>query len=220
MSRRIFIFGCGGFGREVLQIILDISASGKTLECAGFIADKSYDPPESINGVPVYTDFSSYDSEHDGLVIAVGSSCERNKVFERIASECPNIKFAQVIHPTAWIGRNVRIGEGSIICAGCLITTDVEIGNHVHVNIGSTIGHDAVLGDFVTLNPSVNVSGGVVLHEGCEIGTGSIFIPKIKMGEWSITGAGAVVTKDMPGNITAVGVPAKISSERRQGWHR
>lgn len=220
MSRRIFIFGCGGFGREVLQAILDLSASGLAIECAGFIADKSYNPPGDINGIPVYTDLCNYDSESDGLVIAVGSSCERKKVFERIVSQCPNIKFPSIIHPRAWIGNNVKIGDGSIVCAGCLITTDIEIGSHVHVNIGSTVGHDAEIGDFVTLSPSVNISGGVVLNEGCEIGTGSIFIPKVKMGEWSITGAGAVVTKDMPGNITAVGLPARIISERRQGWHR
>jgi acetyltransferase-like isoleucine patch superfamily enzyme len=111
------------------------------------------------------------------------------------------------------------LGKGSIICAGTLITTNIKIGRHVHVNIGSTIGHDSILNEYVTLNPSVNVSGNVEIGTGCEIGTGSVLIPHVKVDEWSIVGAGSVVTKSLQANVTAVGAPARVVKQREPGWH-
>jgi sugar O-acyltransferase (sialic acid O-acetyltransferase NeuD family) len=124
-----------------------------------------------------------------------------------------------LIHPRAWVGQHVDIGEGSILCAGALITTDIRINRQVHVNIGATIGHDSILEDFVTLNPSVNISGNVKLEEGVEVGTNSVVIPGCVVGNWSIIGAGSVVTKNLPPNITAVGAPAKAIKGRAPGWH-
>jgi len=98
------------------------------------------------------------------------------------------------------------------------MTTDIHIGEHVHINIGCTIGHDAVLSGFVTLNPSVNVSGNVEVSEGVEVGTRSVLIPHACVGEWSIVGAGSVVTKSLPANVTAVGTPAKVIKSRDVGW--
>ena len=100
-----------------------------------------------------------------------------------------------------------------------MITTDISIGKHTHINIGATIGHDASLMDYVTLNPNVSISGNTSINNGCEIGTGSIIIPKITIGKWSIIGAGSVVTKSLPENITAVGAPAKVIKTRPSGWH-
>jgi acetyltransferase-like isoleucine patch superfamily enzyme len=111
------------------------------------------------------------------------------------------------------------MGPGTVICAGCLITTDIRIGAHVHINIGSTVGHDAVLHDFATVNPGVSLSGNVTLHEGVEMGTGSVVIPHCEIGSWSTIGAGAVVARSLLANITAVGAPAKAIRERPAGWH-
>jgi acetyltransferase-like isoleucine patch superfamily enzyme len=105
------------------------------------------------------------------------------------------------------------------VCAGCQITTDIDVGAHAHVNIGCTIGHDSTLCDFVTLNPGVNVSGNVKLAEGVEVGTGSLMIPHADVGAWSVVGAGSVVTRALPANVTAVGAPAKAIKSRPDGWH-
>ena len=86
---------------------------------------------------------------------------------------------------------------------------DVTIGSHVIINLDCTVGHDAVINDFVTLYPSVNVSGSTVLGECVEIGTGCQIIQGIAIGEGTIVGAGAVVVKELPRECTAVGSPAK-----------
>lgn len=81
------------------------------------------------------------------------------------------MKFATLIDPSVLVSKRVEIGEGSIICAGTIITVNIKIGNHVIVNLDCTIGHDDVIEDFVTIYPSVNVSGKVLIGECSELGT-------------------------------------------------
>lgn len=217
--KRLVIFGAGGFGREVLQLVRDINEVAPVWECEGFLVDSRYAGCGEIQGLPVFSDqiWLRHNPEVQ-VVIAVGSPAARRDIATRIRRYCDN-PFATLVHPRAWVGRYVDIGEGSILCAGALVTTDIQIGRHVHVNIGSTIGHDAILNDFVTLNPSVNVSGNVTLEEGVEVGTSSVLIPGSVVGRWSIIGAGSVVIKNLPPNVTAVGIPAKPIKERVPGWH-
>lgn len=220
MEKRIAIFGAGGFGREVLQIIRDINGLQPTWSFAGFIVNSGFDDKPIVHGFPILGDIDWLQANPDvHVVVAVGSSAARWRITNQIRRRCQN-SFAVLVHPRAWIGQSVETGFGSVICAGALITTDIKISEHVHINIGSTIGHDTVLGDFVTLNPSVNVSGNVALNEGVEVGTGSVIIPGCAVGEWSIIGAGSVVTKSIKENCTAVGTPARIIKERSSGWQK
>lgn len=221
MTKKIVIYGAGGFGREVLQLINDINSAAQNpkWDLLGFLVDKEYMSNEIINGLPILGTIDWLKNKNEiSIVVAIGSSMLRRRISIEIEKCCGDI-FATLIHPKAWVGDYVNVGAGSIVCAGALITTNIEIGRHVHVNIGSTIGHDAVLNEYVTLNPSVNVSGNVKIGIGCEVGTGSVVIPKIEIDEWSIIGAGSVVTKSIPSNVTAVGGPARIVKQRDAGWH-
>jgi sugar O-acyltransferase (sialic acid O-acetyltransferase NeuD family) len=220
MKKRLVIFGAGGFGREVLQLVRDINEVAPAWDCEGFLVDSKYaGGGTTVQGLPILGDLVWLSQNPDAqVVIAVGSPAAKRHIASRIRKTCENA-FATLVHPRAWVGQHVEIGEGSILCAGALITTDIRIGRHVHVNIGATIGHDAVLGDFVTLNPSVNVSGNVKLEEGVEVGTSSVLIPGSVVGCWSIIGAGSIVTKSLPRDVTAVGAPAKAIKERALGWH-
>jgi sugar O-acyltransferase (sialic acid O-acetyltransferase NeuD family) len=121
----------------------------------------------------------------------------------------PDIKFGTVIDPSVEMSDLVTIGEGTIICAHTIITVNIEIGSHVIINLDCTVGHDAVLQDFVTLYPSVNVSGITNTGHAVELGTGMQIIQGKTVGDYSIVGAGAVVVKDIPAKCTAVGSPAK-----------
>ena len=220
MAEKIVIYGAGGFGREVLQIIKDINAASKSDAWmpVGFLVDQKYIKDDLINGLPILGSAEWLASNKDvKVIVALGSPSARKKITENIRNIVGDC-FATLVHPRAWIGDFVKIGTGSVICAGTLITTNIQIGQHVHVNIGSTIGHDAVLCEYSTLNPSVNVSGNVTIGTGCEIGTGSILIPYANVDEWSIIGAGSVVTKSLPPNITAIGAPAKVIKQREMGW--
>lgn len=222
MTTPIAIFGAGGFAREVLQIVLDINAQSPQSPIwkpVGFIVDAAFLDVEPVHDLPILGTLEWLAANPlTHIVIAVGSSAAKRRIAASIESTCAN-PFAKLVHPQAWVGRHVAIGQGSIVCAGSQVTTDIHIGRHVHVNIGSTIGHDAVLGDFVTLNPGVNVSGNVTLGEGVEVGTGSVLIPHTNVGEWSVVGASSLVIKSLEANVTAVGSPARVIKTRQPNWH-
>ena len=218
MEKRIAIFGAGGFGREVLQVIRDINSLQPTWSCVGFLVDPDFDHPAHVAGLPVLGSIDWLAANPDvWVVVAIGSPAGRWQVTGRIRQHCPN-RFATLVHPRAWLGDRVHLGEGTIVCAGALVTTDIRICDHVQVHVGCTIGHDAELRDFVTLTPRVNVSGNVLIQEGTEVGAGAVIIPKCVIGHWAVVGAGTVITRSLQDNVVAVGVPARVVKERQPGW--
>ena len=219
MSSDVVVYGTGGFAREVHQVISDINQHHFTWNFLGFLDDDRNKWGAKIHGYPVLGGLEWLrDNSSVYVAIGIGNPSIRRKVVMRIEEACKS-PLATLIHPRAWIGNHVEIGEGSIICAGTLITTDVHIGKCVILNLDCTVGHDCVIEDFVTVAPSVNISGGVRVGNGCELGTGSAIIQGIEIGPWTIVGAGAVVIKSLPPNVTAVGVPAKVVKQRDEGWY-
>jgi sugar O-acyltransferase (sialic acid O-acetyltransferase NeuD family) len=206
--QKLAIFGAGGFGREVKMLIDQINSKEKKFDCIGFFDD---DPniPDQINGIPFIGGLESLNQVNSrlGIVISIGDPKLKFELVRKIKN--PNLYFPNIIHPTVLIGEDVHLGEGVIICAGVVITVNIHIGNHVVLNLNSTIGHDCVVEDFSALMPAVNLSGGVNIKEGVYIGTGAQINNRLTIGPYAIIGSGAVVIKDLPGHCTAVGMPAK-----------
>ncbi len=206
----LIIFGASGFGREVAWLVERINKVAPTWKLLGFMDDADDIQGKKINGYEVLgktADVAKYSDAY--FVCAVGASRTREKIVNNLKSVNPNIKFGTVIDPSVEKSDLVSIGEGSIVCAHTIITVNISIGKHVIINLDCTIGHDAVLKDFVTLYPSVNVSGITNIGHAVELGTGMQIIQAKSVGDYSIIGAGAVVVKDIPEKCTAVGSPAK-----------
>ena len=206
----LIIFGASGFGREVAWLVERINKIEPTWNLLGFMDDDESIQKSEINGYKVLGktgDINKYPDAY--FVIAVGASKTREKIVNGMRMVNPIVKFGTVIDPSVEKSDLVTIGEGSIICAHTIITVNIAIGNHVIINLDCTIGHDAVLHDFVTLYPSVNVSGITDIGHAVELGTGMQIIQGKSIGDYSIVGAGAVVVKDIPARCTAVGSPAK-----------
>lgn len=204
----LYIIGAGGFGREVAWLIERINSIKPTWNLKGFIDDNEtfWD---SIEGEYPVLGGCEYLSALEDVyaVCAVGSAIVRKKIIKKLKGS--NVKFATLVDPSVLLSNRVKIGEGSIVCAGTIITVDVNIGDHVIVNLDCTIGHDAVIDDFVTIYPSVNVSGNVLIGECSELGTGMQIIQGKKVVSNTIIGAGAIVVKDCNESGTYVGSPAK-----------
>lgn len=210
MMKDLIIFGASGFGREVAWLVERINKISPTWNLQGFMDDDDSIQGSEINGYRVLGklgDIRRYQDTY--FVCAVGSSRIREKIINRMEEVDPDVKFATLIDPSVEASDFIAIGEGTIICAHTVLTVNVSIGKHVMVNLDCTIGHDAVLNDFATLYPSVNVSGMTNIGYGSELGTGMQIIQGKTVGEYSIVGAGAVVVKDIPAKCTAVGSPAR-----------
>lgn len=206
----LIIIGASGFGREVAWLAERINAVTPTWRILGFVDDNEAMQGQTVNSYPVLGGCACLKGYPDAeLVCAVGSSRTRHAIIRKIETLLPDAKFATLIDPRAVYSDTVEIGEGSIICCDTILTVNVKVGRHVILNLDCTVGHDAVLGDFVTGYPSANISGNVTVGEDAEIGTGAHVIQGMTIGAHSIVGAGAVVVKDIPEKCTAVGSPAK-----------
>lgn len=206
----LIIFGASGFGREVAWLVERINAKEPTWNLLGFLDDDDCIQENEINGYKILGKAENITNYKDAYcVCAVGTSKTRAHIINKLKRFKHDIKFATLIDPSVELSKLVTIGEGTIICAHTILTVNITIGNHVIINLDCTVGHDAVLKDFVTLYPSVNVSGATVIGNCSELGTGMQIIQGKSVGDYSIVGAGAVVVKDIPENCTAIGSPAK-----------
>lgn len=206
----IIIIGASGFGKEVAWLIERINDVTPTWNLLGFVDDNPSIAGQTINGYSVLGSCEKLrDFSNIFVICAVGASKVRHRIVERIFQVNPQIHFATLIDPAVKMSNYVTVGEGSIICAGSIITVNITIGCHTIINLDCTVGHDAVLDDFVTLYPSVNISGNTNIGENVEMGTGAQIIQGKNIGRNTIVGAGSVVIKDLPQNCTAVGAPAK-----------
>lgn len=204
----LYIIGAGGFGREVAWIVERINSIKPTWNLKGFIDDNETLWGSTEGEYHVFGGCEYLSALEDVYAVcAVGSSNVRKKIIEKLKDT--SVKFATLVDPSVLYSNSVRIGEGAIVCAGTIITVDVNIGDHVIVNLDCTIGHDAVIDDFVTIYPSVNVSGNVLIGECSELGTGTQIIQGKKVISNTIIGAGAIVVKDCLESGTYVGSPAK-----------
>ena len=198
----IAIIGAGGFGREAyFHALGQLTHYGTSREIRFFAEDAYADI--SANIYPL----SSLTAQGWEAVIAIGDTFTR----QRIADQLPKgIKYYTIIHPSAQtLSPNIEIGEGSIICAGAVITTNIKIGKHVHINLNATIGHDCMIGNCVTIAPSANISGNVTIGDRCNIGTNAAIREGVTIAPDCIIGMGAVILQDITEAGTYVGVPAK-----------
>lgn len=205
---KIAIVSSGGFAREVLTLINAINKIEHKYEVVGFIDN---DKGHLVHGLPIIGSDEEVNNTKEPLsvVIAVGEPRLKEKIRSKYTN--PLISFPTLIHPTAIIADpdSIEIGQGCIICAGNIITTDIKIRDFVTLNLQCTVGHDTVIADYSAFMPSVNISGEVIVGRGVYVGTGAKIINQVEIGENTIVGAGAVVAKSLPANCTAVGVPAK-----------
>jgi sugar O-acyltransferase (sialic acid O-acetyltransferase NeuD family) len=209
--RELIILGAGGFARETLDVVEALNAVSPAFDVLGFADDAP--SPLALTRVAErgHRHLGAIDAAlaaHPAsfFVIAVGSPEHRAAIAARVGSD----RAATLVHPSASIGSRASIGAGAVICAGVLVSTNVRIGRHAHLNPGAIVGHDSVLGDSVSLNPGAVVSGDVRIEERVLIGAKSVVLQGLEIGADVTVGAAACVTKDAPPRVTLVGVPARV----------
>ncbi len=212
-ASQLVIVGAGGFGREVLDVVEAMNAAGAEIEFAGYVDDVGTSVPllerrgaPYLGTVERLVDGSTVDAGA-GFVIGIGAGDVRRRLAGILtgAGRRPLV----LIHPMATVGGDCRIGEGCILTAGVRVTTNITLGRHTQLHVNSTIGHDSVLDDFVSVYPGATVSGNVHLGDGVTIGTGANVLPGLTVGAGAFVGAGAVVTSDVAPGTTVAGVPAR-----------
>jgi sugar O-acyltransferase (sialic acid O-acetyltransferase NeuD family) len=191
------IIGAGGFAKEVYwSLPLNERADTK------FFVDDKYFNGDDDSILPL----SKFNPNEYEVVVAIGNPKDRYDIVQRLPKET---KYFTHIHPSVQIlGDDVEIGEGSIICVGTIITTNVKLGKHTHLNLQTTIGHDCVIGNYFTTAPGVKISGNCKIYDLVYIGTNSSIKEKISIHSLVTIGLNSGVVKHIEGPGVYVGTPA------------
>jgi sugar O-acyltransferase (sialic acid O-acetyltransferase NeuD family) len=214
------VFGVGGYGREVMPLVQKIA--DREAADVVFVVDADYKTQNEVDGVKIlsFDEFLSIEYNSKYLTIAVADHALRRKISEISINN--GIKLSNVVADNVvLLGRNT-ISEGVILSPFVTITTNCTIGRGFHANLYSYVGHDCILGDYVTFSPSVKCSGNVVIQDHVFVGTGAIIRPgtsirPLVIGEGAIIGMGAVVTKAVPAGCTVIGNPGRIVKTKHSG---
>jgi acetyltransferase EpsM len=179
-----------------MQRILIIGAGGQAAVVADILGDAVVGPVEDHEPFP----------DHDASMVAIGDNRARRAITERLAGE----RFATAIHAFTSIAASATIGEGTMISAGAIVAPRAAIGRGVLLNTKASVDHDSVIGDFAHLAPGATVGGRCRIGEEAVIGPGATVASGVSIGARTIVGAGAVVLRDLPDDVTAWGVPARV----------
>jgi sugar O-acyltransferase (sialic acid O-acetyltransferase NeuD family) len=199
---RLLIIGASGHGK----VIGDIAKKMNKWKTIAYLDDN-----EQTKRCMEYEVLGSskeakhYIKDHE-LVIAIGN----NRIREQLMRELGLLgaTFPILVHPSAIIGAQVEIGEGTVIMAGAVVNCCSRVGKGCIINTCTSIDHDNVLDDYVHISPGAHTAGSVSIGKGTWLGIGSTVINNVNITSNCIIGGGAVVTKNIMEEGTYIGVPA------------
>jgi sugar O-acyltransferase (sialic acid O-acetyltransferase NeuD family) len=207
-TRRILVYGAGGHGK----VIADILLSGSQDQLVGFIDDDKGLKGNRVLGFPVLGDaewLRDRGKAQDACVaLGVGDNHKRRELAQKCTAW--NLEIVTLIHPRATVSSSAILGNGTVVMGGAVINAQAKIGLGVIVNTGAIVEHDVEIGDYAHISPNASLGGASGTGPLVHMGIGSILLPRVRVGAGSIVGAGAVVLRDLSADVVAVGIPAKI----------
>ena len=217
MKNKLLIFGSSGHS----SVVIDAVEKSGDYEIAGLL-DDFRKPGEKTLDYAVLGDTHDLPAlldQHKNchFFVAIGDNWTRSLIASKIRALKKDIVFATIIHPSAQIGRNVKIGQGSVVMAGVVLNSGSVIGRGCIVNTLAGIDHDCALGDYASIAPNAVLGGNVVVEEHSAVSIGATIKQGVKIGQHTVVGAGSVVLKDFGDRLTVYGAPARIISERNIG---
>ncbi len=198
--------GYSGHGRVLVDTV-----ESRGLKVEGYFQDTAnHENPFSLKYMGKESDCTDDFFPKSKFIIGVGENLIRSKIFQFIKNKKGNLQT--VIHSTASISNFVKIKEGCFVNTNAVINTGAKIGENTIINSGAIVEHDCKIGAHTHIAPGVTLCGNVVIGDHTFIGAGATVIEGMNIGSNVTVGAGSVVLKDIPNNVTSVGIPSKIIS--------
>jgi acetyltransferase EpsM len=211
---RIVVYGCGENGLQAFSCL----RHDRSVEVAGFVDDAARSA-SSYLGLPVFGGgevLSRLRAEHrvEGAVVAIGNNAVRKRLTGVVRAS--GLLIVSAIHPHVLLESPRRIGDGVILEMGVAIHPEAEVGDGVFVGGGAIVSHHSSVGAFSLIAGGVVFGGHVTIGPECLLGVGVSIKPHVSIGARVTVGVGAAVVTDLPDDVVAVGVPARIVSEKTE----
>lgn len=207
--KKIVIWGASGHAK----VVADIVRLRGEFEIAGFLDDTGTAPPGTpfcgatvLGGREQLSALREAGVRH--LIFGFGDGSARLRLAPLVREH--GFALATAIHPAAVVASDVIVGEGTVIVAGAVVNAAARLGENVIVNTLASVDHDCAIGDGAHVGPGARLGGGVTLGEGVWVGIGATVRDHVSIGRGTLVGAGAVVVRDLPADVVAWGVPAKV----------
>mgnify|MGYP001575124451 CR=1 FL=1 len=203
---RLFLFGASGHAKVVIDAIEHIGQH----RIAGLFDDAPERRGAALLGYTVLggrEELLARRNMADGAIVSIGANDVRTRVAAWLVER--GIALVSVVHPGTHIAREVMIGAGSVVMAGCVINSGAQVGCNVIINTSATVDHDCLIGDGAHIAPGCRLCGGVSVGSGALVGVGTSVIPGIRIGAGAVIGAGSTVLHDVPDGAHVAGSPCR-----------
>jgi UDP-2-acetamido-3-amino-2,3-dideoxy-glucuronate N-acetyltransferase len=215
--QKLIILGAGALGGEIAEAVRAINAVDPRFELLGFLDDATAvggDDVTKHQNLAVFGPFADAKTYDDAQFVLAVANPGRPTLRAEIAGrlDLDPKRFATIVHPSCSIAPSTTIGAGSVLLAGVVTTSDVEIGRMVLMMPNVVLTHDDEIGDFATFGAGALVAGRTTIGAGAYIGAGATVRESLTIGAGALVGMGAVVTRDVPDGEVWTGVPARPSN--------
>jgi sugar O-acyltransferase (sialic acid O-acetyltransferase NeuD family) len=201
----LLILGAGLFAEDVADMVM----ASNDWELAGFVEgiDRRRCDRE-MRGWPVFWIDEVHKLAFSHFAICAVGSTKRERLIEQARNA--GIRFGKLLHPSAQVFASATVDEGVIVGAGSVIGAKTHFGAHVIIGRGALIGHHVVIGNCSTVGPGCNIAAQCKIGAGTYLGIGATLIDRLDIGSGCQVGAGALVTRNLPESVQAVGAPARV----------
>lgn len=206
-KKKLFIIGCGNVGGFIANNPHEFT--GDSYDIIEFLDDDEQKIGKDFFGHKVTGNISTLNqyTAEVAVVICIAHPKIRQLITQKIDS--PYVQFPSFISKNAWLSDKIKIGRGTIIYPGVSINYNTIVEDFSIINLNSAIGHDCTISKCCTLAPGVSLAGFSFLEEGVDMGINAATIQGVRIGKNAIIGGMGMVTKNIPPDCTAVGVPAR-----------
>ena len=223
MRKRLVI--CGTQGAAL--VVADAVVAMGTYELVGFIGKQTAQSEDGLDEGDARCEPVLGDDDHlqslaaegkiEAVFVAIGENYLRMAVTRRLQAALPDtIDFPTVIHPAATVAESASCESASLVLAGAVVGPGARLREGCWVNTSASLDHHGQMMPYASLAPGVVTGGNVRIGEGSAICIGAVISHGLVVGDWSVVGAGAAVVRDVPDEVVAFGVPARVVRSRRR----